>query len=110
MISASLKGSLGTLVRDVPCDLKVTGSSRGIGHWKQVRPPTIYPSGCGPFPDPAYAGCFVHRAALYDISFVLYMSNKFVKKMLSISISYVYIDLVWGQVNLGCLMSISCRI
>jgi len=37
------KGSLGTLVRGVPCDLKVTGSSRGIGHWKQVRPPTIHP-------------------------------------------------------------------
>jgi len=48
----------------VPCDLKVTGSSRGIGHWKQVRPPTIHPLGCGPSPDPAYAGYFVHRAAL----------------------------------------------
>jgi len=30
----SQKGSLGTLVRGVSCDLKVTGSSRGIGHWK----------------------------------------------------------------------------
>ena len=56
MISASLKGSLGTLVRGVPCDLKVTGSSRGIGHWKQIRPPTIHPSGRSPFPHPAYAG------------------------------------------------------
>ena len=52
-------------VKLVPCDLKVTGSSRGIGHWKQVRPPTIHPSGCGPSPDPAYAGYFVHRAALF---------------------------------------------
>ena len=58
------KGSFGTLVRGVPCDLKVTGSSRGIGHWKQVRPPAIHSSGCGPSLDPAYAGCFVHRAFL----------------------------------------------
>ena len=43
-----MKGSLGTLVRGVSCNLKVTGSSRGIGHWKQVRPPTIHPLGCGP--------------------------------------------------------------
>jgi len=28
------KGSLGTLVRDVSCDLKVTSSNCGIGHWK----------------------------------------------------------------------------
>ena len=49
----------------MPCDLKVTGSSCGIGHWKQVRPPTIHPSGCGPSPDPTYAGCFVHRAVLF---------------------------------------------
>ena len=62
------KGSLGTLVRGVPCDLKVTGLSRGIGHWKQVRSLTIHPSGCGPSPDPAYAGCFVHRAALLLIN------------------------------------------
>jgi len=27
-----MKGSLGAMVRDVPCDLKVMGSSRGIGH------------------------------------------------------------------------------
>jgi len=59
------KGSLGTLVRGVPCDLKVTGSSRGIGHWKQVRPPTIHLSRCGLSLDPAYVGCFVHRAALF---------------------------------------------
>jgi len=55
LIFLCLKGSLGTLVRGVPCDLKVTGSSIGIGHWKQVRPPTIHPSGCGPSPNPAYA-------------------------------------------------------
>ena len=51
--------------KGVLCDLKVTGSSHGIGHWKQVRPPTIHPLGCGPSPDPAYAGCFVHRAAIF---------------------------------------------
>jgi len=45
------KGSFGTLVRGVPCDLKVMGSSRGIGNWKQVKPSTIHPSGCGPSPD-----------------------------------------------------------
>uniref|UniRef100_A0A7C9CRF3 Uncharacterized protein n=1 Tax=Opuntia streptacantha TaxID=393608 RepID=A0A7C9CRF3_OPUST len=31
---------------------------------KQVRPPTIHRSGCSRSPDPAYARCFVHRAAL----------------------------------------------
>jgi len=60
-----MKGSLGTLVRGVLCDCKVTGSSRGIGRWKQVRPPTIHPLGCGPSPDPACVRCFVHHAALF---------------------------------------------
>ena len=58
------KGSLGTLVRGVSCDLKVTGSSRGIGHWKQVRPLIIYPSWCGPSSNSKYAGCFVHHTDL----------------------------------------------
>jgi len=53
------------------CDLKVTGSSREIGYWKQVRPPTIHPSGCGPSSDPAYMGCFVHRAALFITVYIL---------------------------------------
>jgi len=66
-----MKGSLGTLVRGVPCDLKVTGSSRGIGYWKQVRPPTIHPLGCGPSPDPAYTRCFVHWAALNCIPLIV---------------------------------------
>jgi len=64
--SYAKKGSLGTLVRGVSCDLKVTGSSCEIGHWKQVRPPTIHPLGCGPYPDLAYAGCFVHWAVLFS--------------------------------------------
>jgi len=63
------KGGLGTLVRGVPYDLKVTGSSRGIGYLKQVRPPTIHPLGCGPSPDLAYARCFVHRAVLLFMDF-----------------------------------------
>jgi len=60
-----MKGSIGTLVRGVPCDLKVTGSSREIGHLKQVRLSIIHPLGRGTFSDPA--GCFVHRAALLYI-------------------------------------------
>jgi len=60
-----MKGSTGTLVKGMLRDLKVTGLSRGISHGKQVRPPTIHYSGCGSSPDPAYAGCFVHRTALY---------------------------------------------
>jgi len=64
MVRKSRKGSLGTLVRDVPYDLKVMGLSRGVGNWKHVRPPTMYPLGSGPSPDPAYARCFVHRVAL----------------------------------------------
>ena len=66
-VFVGLKGSLGTLVRGVPCDLKVTGSNCGIGHWKQVRPSTIHHSGCGPSPNPAYAECFVYRTAFYGI-------------------------------------------
>ena len=64
MSSLSESTSLGTLVRGVSCDLNVTGSSRGIGHWKQVRPPTIHPLGCSPSPDLAYVGCFMHTVAL----------------------------------------------
>jgi len=56
-----LKGSLGASLRGVSCDLKVAGSSGKIDHCKQVRPPIIHLPGCGPCPNPAYAGCFVHQ-------------------------------------------------
>ena len=39
-------------------------SSRRIGHWKQVRAPTIHHLGCGPSVDPAYTRCFVYQAVL----------------------------------------------
>ena len=47
-------GSIGTLIRGVPYDLKITGSNCRIGHWKPVRPLIIYPSGCGHSPNPTY--------------------------------------------------------
>ena len=64
------KESLGTLIRGVPYDLKVMASSCEISHGKEVRPPTIHPSGCGPFPDLAYTGRFVHRTVLLDLAFM----------------------------------------
>ena len=67
IVSTFLKGSLATLVRGLLCDLKITGSSHEISHWKQVRPPIIHPSRYCHSPNPAYAGCFVHWATLFIV-------------------------------------------
>jgi len=53
------------LVRGVPCDLKVTGSSRESVTGNRLDLLQFTFRGCGPSSDPEYAGCFVYRAALF---------------------------------------------
>jgi len=50
--------------------------SRGIGHWKEVRPHIIHPSKYDPSLDPAYAGCVVHWDAFSQAIIKRFSINK----------------------------------
>jgi len=78
--------------------LKVMSSSREIGHWKQVRLPTIHPSGCGLSPDLAYAGCFVHRAALLNLN--TFNSGLIICFLLQVSVSKLVVGLQFFDITI----------
>ncbi|KAM0876286.1 hypothetical protein ACQ4PT_036257 [Festuca glaucescens] len=60
-----LKGSLGAVVKLLPCDQEATGSSRGNSLLQKLQGKAAYndPMWSDPSPDPAQSGSFMHRAA-----------------------------------------------
>jgi len=64
----------GTLVRGVPYDLKVTSSSREIGHRNEIRPHTIHPSNMA-LPRPLH----MRDASCTLLPFFIYLKRLFTK-------------------------------
>ena len=64
------KGSLGAVVKLLPCDQEVTGSSPGNSLLQKCRERlrTIDPKWSDPSPDPAQAGATCTGAALFGYS------------------------------------------
>uniref|UniRef100_A0A453L6T4 Uncharacterized protein n=1 Tax=Aegilops tauschii subsp. strangulata TaxID=200361 RepID=A0A453L6T4_AEGTS len=71
-IAFSLKGSLGAVVKLLPCDHEVTGSSPGNSLLQKCRERlrTIDPKWSDPSPDPAQAGATCTGAALFILHFL----------------------------------------
>ena len=81
----SLKGSLSAVVKLLPCDHEVTGSSPGNSLLQKCRERlrTIDPKWSDPSPDPAQAGATCTGAALFTSSSIMLVGYPIEKSDLS---------------------------